>query len=106
MADEGTGAVGDRVTGLPPFLPPNVRRAMGGNHYVRRGDGVGTIRRALLDALRPESFTHQRVMGQLAENGQRPGESKRFGACDRVAHAETHSEMFREEDFHWLRDIA
>ena len=105
--DERAGRVMDLETGFPPGAAAFIRRA------VCRDQDAGGRRRAgepLQVALpRPvdrEAFEGEWIVDQFAEHRQRTGGGERFGLPQRIAHAEAHAEMFRENDFHGFSEFS
>src|SRR5512132_2341206 len=62
----------------------------------------GAFERAFAHAASPQPLAHDRVVHQLSKNCERAGGGELSGLRDRVAHAETHSKVVSEQDFHSL----
>ena len=68
---------------------------------IRRNDAVVClINRSFFHPVRAKPFAHDWVVNELAENGEWRLLCQFFGVRDGIAHAETHSEMFSQNNFH------
>jgi hypothetical protein len=96
---ERAGPVGHIKAGGAPLDAFPIRRAMRSDHNSSRA-GALAVERGLGDALASQPLAHNRVVHQLAQNREWLLGGELFRQGDGVAHTETHSEIFCDQDFH------
>ena len=100
ISNKRAGAIRDnQATPSESFAPP-VRSAVGRNHDA--GSLRSAIGRFFANALSAQMLAHDRVVHQLAENGEGRFPGERFRLSDGVTDAEADSKMCRNNDLHSL----
>ena len=99
ITDERTRSIDNFMPGGAPFCPFGIGSAVGRDHDPP-GMGPRLVERSFLGALGAKLFAHERVMNELAENGQGRLGGELFSLGNGVADAETGAEVLGNDNFH------
>lgn len=98
--DQRAGGVDDGVTGVLPRLAVFVGGPVGGDSDLVRRGGLEVVEIAALSADCDEMAIDERIVNELAEDGQRGALRGAVGGAQGVADAEAHAVMLSEDDVH------
>lgn len=98
--NERASGVDDGVTGVLPCLAIFVGGPVGGDGDLVRRGGLEVVEIAALSADCVEMAINERIVNELAEDGQRGALRGGVGGAQGVADAEAHAVMLSEDDVH------
>ena len=100
LVNERAGRVGEFVTVLSPRGTIHVRSSVRGDDDLTRGGAAEVIEIALAGADGAEMAIDQRVVHELAEDGDGLAFGGVVRGAEGVTHAEAHAVMLGEDDVH------
>src|SRR5207249_10386260 len=99
VTHEWTSSICDLESSRPPLRAFHIGRAMRRDHDTSRCRFC-RAERSLADALCAQPLPDNGVVHEFAEDGERTFGGELFRLDNRIAHSETHPEMFSQNDSH------